>query len=160
MGPAVAALLLACLIAQQADTADVRPRNRDEWDFVGYHGTSSVYAPSIMAGINPPSTNEFGNQLGEGFYVTPDFALATKFAAAATGLLELEGKDGGTPVVLKVFARNFRQMTRKVVPVDMGDIPYEYITGYDYLMSQIAGFEPAIQYKFNPRVYTRLRATL
>ena len=131
---------------------------RDEWTFVGYHGTSSMYVPAILTRINPPGMHASGNQPGEGFYTTPDYTVAMKFAQIAVGVIELDEDEGGEPVVLKVYARNFKRMTRRVVPLTMASVPDHYITDYDYLMSQITGSEPAIQLKFNPHTYGDLRA--
>ncbi|NJL55947.1 RHS repeat-associated core domain-containing protein [bacterium] len=147
--------ILVWFLAQtHVDVQTPRARRNDEWTFVGYHGTADVFVPSIMAGINPPSSGF--NQLGEGFYVALDFTVAETFAEIAAVGVGLDAE----PVVLKVFAKNFRQMTRRVVTPTLIDVPYSYITDYDYLVSQIAGFEPAIQIKFNPRSYNRIKATL
>ncbi len=142
---------------------DVQPRTddrdqQDEWTFVGYHGTSSVYVPAILTRINPPSTYGFVNQLGDGFYTTPDYTVAMEFAQVAVEVLESDGYEGGEPVVLKIYARNFKRMTRRVVPLNVDYVPDHYITNYDYLMSQIVNFAPTIQLKFNPRAYGDLRA--
>ena len=92
-------------------------------------------------------------QLGEGFYVTPDYGMALYFAAIAVR------QAGGVPVALEVYARNFEQMTKARVPRRLWwNIPDDspYVTDFDYLTAPITGFEPVRQVKFNPRVYGSL----
>ena len=122
-------------------------------EFAGYHGTSSVHVPAIRAGIRPPTGRNFGGvaQLGEGFYVTPDYATGQQFAAFAVLA------SGGAPVILEVYARNFSQMRGTNVPMsEWWQVSPRYITDFDYLTAPITGFEPVEQIKFNPRVYNAL----
>ena len=80
--------------------------------FVGYHGTSSSFAPAIRRGIAPTTGRNFGGfaQLGEGFYTTPDRDLALLFAGRAV-------RDaGGEPVALEVYARDFERIVGWTVP--------------------------------------------
>ncbi len=123
--------------------------------FVGYHGTSSVFVPAIGKGIMPASGRNFRGrtQLGEGFYVTPDYDMALYFAAVAVR------QAGGMPVALEVYARNFEQMTSESVPPSLWwnlVVDSSYITGFDYLVAPVDGFEPVRQLKFNPRAYRAL----
>jgi hypothetical protein len=116
--------------------------------FVGYHGTSSLDMPAMLAGINPPTDrNNFGGyrQLGPGFYTTPDRVMAELFAQHAAL------QRGGTPVVLEVYAEHFGEMRgHEVAPAQWGAVPAEVLTDYDYLTAPIAGMEWADQIKFNP----------
>ena len=92
-------------------------------------------------------------QLGEGFYVTPDYGMALYFAAIAVG------QAGGVPVALEVYARNFEQLTKASVPRRLWwtlAADSSYITDFDYLVAPIDGFEPTRQLKFNPRAYHAL----
>jgi len=123
-------------------------------EFVGYHRTSSVHVPSIRQGINPPTGANFAGkaQLGEGFYVTPDYEAAELFARWSTL------QCGGEPIVLRVQAEGFSQMSGTSVPRSLWwQTPAEYITNYDYLEAPISGMEQWSQIKFNPRVYDLLR---
>jgi hypothetical protein len=128
------------------------------WSFVGYHGTSSAYVPSIRKGINPPTGLNFGgeSQLGEGFYITPDFQMANDFAQNAA-------QSGGSPTTLRIYAQNLSQMSGAQVPEQhwwSNPFPNTYVTNYDYLTSPISGFEPVMQTKFNSGAYDSIRAHL
>lgn len=130
--------------------------------FVGYHGTSSTFAPSIRNGVRPPTGANFDgkSQLGEGFYTTMDDEAAYMFAQHAAG------KHGGDPVLMPVYARGYNNMTGTSVPEYANnrrlwwniqpDSPY--VTNFDYLRAPINGMEWAEQTKFNPRVYGSLIA--
>src|SRR5262249_35267856 len=86
------ALLQAAPHAIPTSTSQPAP-TADTEQFVGFHGTSSVYVPLILAGINPPDDNAYGNQLGVGFYTTPDQRVAQKFAETTVVLRKLEGLE-------------------------------------------------------------------
>lgn len=165
----VAGLLALCLgstLAQgvgptlPSGSSNEPPSSSDGWSFVGYHGTSSTYVPAILQSINPPSGANFRgrSQLGVGFYVTPSRDAAEYFAKFAT-----REAGGGDPVVLKIYARNFRQMKGAVVPKDLWwSVPSNssWITQFDYLSAPISSFEDWYQIKFNPRAYGQLKARL
>jgi RHS repeat-associated protein len=129
--------------------------------FVGYHGASTVHLDSILEGINPPKTGNFGgyHQLGEGFYTTLDFEEAMHFASISAF------ENGGDPVVVEIYARNFYKMDGIVVEPhywnqDYDDfMPQSYIDNYDMNVARIAG-RRAWQVKFNPQTYKDLVAHL
>ncbi|NTW02496.1 MAG: hypothetical protein HGA19_14660 [Oscillochloris sp.] len=110
---AVAGLLVCANIlkgVQDLAQDRVQPRERDdedEWEFVGYHGTSSIYVTSILAKINPPSGKNYDgeSQLGVGFYVTRSKRAAELFAEVA-----VDEAGTGSPVVLEVYAKGFSRM--------------------------------------------------
>jgi hypothetical protein len=126
-----------------------------ERTFVGYHGTSILWVPSLLRGVTHPRVGNFANrrQLGIGFYVTPDFPAATDFAEAAGRLA------GGPPAVVYVYARDFDQLGGLGVPVAQwwtiaDDSPF--ITDCDYLTAAIYGYPGVGQIKFKPRAYHAL----
>ena len=138
--------------ASRTDTEEAPERGET---FVGYHGTSSVSVAALGQGIMPETGRNFRGhaQLGEGFYVTPDYNMALYFAAIAVR------QAGGVPVALEVYARNFEQMTKARVPRRLWwtlAADSSYITDFDYLIAPIDGFEPIRLLKFNPRAYRAL----
>jgi hypothetical protein len=151
-------LALAGVQANVDTQTRTNDKDKDDETFVGYHGTTSKHLASILAGINPPTGANYSgfSQLGEGFYTTPELAVAEEFADNAAAV------KGGQPVVLKVYARNFNSMIGVSVPKHLWwkqPFPTDLITGYDYLVAPISSYEPAIQYKFNPRAYPYLRVS-
>lgn len=127
----------------------------EEERFVGYHGTTSTAVAAILQGISPPVGQNYQGrtQLGAGFYTTGNYDAALEFAENAAV------KAGGDPVVLKVYAHNFRQMEGREVPSRLWwDIPADspYIQDFDYLTAEVTGYEPVRQIKFNPRAYGAL----
>lgn len=128
--------------------------------FVGYHGTSSIYEESIRKEINPPTGSNFGGyaQLGEGFYTSPEYKVAERFAQNTAAL------KGGEPIVLEIYAQNFDQMSGIVIEKrfwntpEMDFMPQSYIENYDMNVAPVAGFKRGWQIKFNPRSYDNLVA--
>jgi hypothetical protein len=132
-------------------------QNDDDWEFVGYHGTSSEYVPSLMVGVTdvPSSMKKFGGQgqLGRGFYTTPDLDAANTFAK-----LSAEATDG-KPVVLGVWVKGFSKMKGQYVDRNgwWKPIPSKYMNNADYLYSAIDGYEQWKQIKFNPSAYAQIK---
>lgn len=112
VGPFNQATATARPRAQITPTPSPEPTD-DEWVFVGYHGTSSIYGPDLI-GIGtvtlPKKQNYIGGQLGLGFYTSTSFAAATFFANNATL------SSGGAPIVLRVYARRTALSPPVVVP--------------------------------------------
>lgn len=143
----------------------------EKYVFVGYHGTSTTYLPSILKGINPPKPGKnFYNsyELGPGFYTTKNFDAIEYFARRAfeVDLAEsdirkiLNAKP--SKVVVEIYAKNFEKMKGIGVLENAGywrDFNPSLWKGYDYLQSPITGFD-AIQTMFMPNVYDQLRAKL
>lgn len=128
---------------------------QEQPEFVGYHGTSSISIAAIIANIDPPSGQNFGgmSQLGIGFYTVLDHLAAHRFAETAVQ------HGGGRPVILEVYARGFARMNKRTVPRRLWwylPLDSAYITDYDYLVAPLAGYEPSLQRKFNPRAYRAL----
>ncbi len=120
--------------------------------FVGYHGTSSHWVRAILHEVRPLAGRNYTgrSQLGVGFYVAEDRPTALEFAENAVV------RSGGSPVVLRVYARDFSQLRGMEVPTRLwwaipDDSPY--VTDFDYLTAPITGYEPVRQIKFNPRAY-------
>ena len=144
-----------------------RPDTDEDADpliFVGFHGTTSTYAQSIMDEIKVPDINNFGgrSQLGPGFYTTEQYFAAKWFADNA---VVKEKKRGGQadPVVLRVFTRlsDYKQMRGTTIDEQLWweiKPTSSYITGYDYLDAPISGLEQWSQRKFNPRFIPKLVA--
>ena len=72
----------------------------------------------------------------------------TYFAGIATQ------NAGGEPMVLRVYAQRFGQMSGVSVPRSLWwRLPASYIANSDYLTAPISGLEHWSQIKFNPYVY-------
>ena len=90
--------------------------------------------------------------------------MAERFAYAAVSNLERKSPmgDGGAPVIVKIYVRNFGQMRGLKVEnkpsVNWNHIKPDYITDYDYLWSEIDGYVRKYQIKFNPSAYPFLKA--
>jgi hypothetical protein len=134
-----------------------QPPASEQEQFIGFHGTSTVHVPSLLIGINPLFGLNTGGrgQLGPGFYTTPDIQAAVQFAQDAVNV------SGGSIAVLRIYARNFAQLRGTYVEDTWwGRVPAAWITDFDFLYSEISGYESATQIKFNPRAYPYLKARL
>ena len=125
----------------------------DEWVFVGYHGTSSLYGPDLI-GIGtvrlPNRQNFAGSQLGLGFYTSTNPATAQFFADNAAASV------GGSPIILRVYARGVARMVPSPVPQQYW---WNIGPGSPYMLppsltAPVAGFPMWPQVKFNPVSFT------
>lgn len=124
--------------------------NRPGQTFVGYRGTTTRL--HFLYGVK--SSTSRANQLGDGYYVTPDYQTAKLYAKMAAA-------DGGEPLVVEVYADEFSSMTKKTITKD---IKTEGFPQFDYVEAPLSTLPKidmksvivAPQIKFNQQAFSKL----
>jgi hypothetical protein len=144
---------------------DQAPDQDEDIQFIGFHGTSRLFAQDLVDGIFDNA--HFGAvtpggiaslQFGLGLYVvkaineTDDnaFGLAQYFAFLAQYVTSQEA------VILKVYATGFQRMKRLYYHGNRASLPENYLI-YDYVEGPITSFLDYTQIKFNPHIFPQLR---
>ncbi len=144
---------------------DNPPEQTDDFQFVGFHGTSRLFAQDLVEGIFDNShvgTVTAGGitslQFGLGLYVVKAigetdvnaFGLAQYFAFLAQYITNRDA------IVLKVYATGFKQMRQLYYHGNRANLPENYLE-YDYVEGPITSFLDYTQIKFNPHILRQLR---
>ncbi len=70
------------------------------WDLIGFHGSSSAHAPSLMSGLDPGKMGTHGLTMGSGFYASPTRSIPEIMARNS-----VIGR-AGSPQVFGVYTQN------------------------------------------------------
>ncbi|MFY7843084.1 MAG: tetratricopeptide repeat protein [Rhabdochlamydiaceae bacterium] len=102
--------------------------------FVGYHGTTDMYAASIIQEIKPQKnpTRQFK---GKGFYLAEDIEIASYFA-----MKKAKHEKEGHPVILKIFAE------KELIGKQSNYPRKNDHRSFDFISNKISGFEKFSQF--------------
>ena len=84
----------------------IQPLSETNWDFIGYHGSTTDSASSLLAGLDSRHMNSAsGLSSGKGFYVSPTLQTAIDFSEVAASYIE-----NGKPQIFEVHVKHFTSM--------------------------------------------------